>query len=158
MKYLERCFQEYKRAARPLTVEKLVEQGTKELQLGDLIAIYGEDVVYGLVFEKIGEMYNIIFLTPELVLGGAGTKIEIDDLIRSVKVTPISFYITDDLVRYCEVVRKVNKHEFEKIVHSYKKLSGRKFNGIWKKFYDFEISRVKIFYDAFLSSMINNNE
>jgi hypothetical protein len=156
MKYLERCFQEYKRAARPLTVEKLVEQGTKELQLGDLIAIYGEDVVYGLVFEKIGDMYNVILLTPQLILAGAGHKVEIDHLVRVVKITPINFYIKSDFIKYCEIVKKLDADELQKVVDSFRTLSSKDYKGVWRKFYNFEINRIKIFYDAFLSSVINN--
>jgi len=151
MKYLEETFKEYKRGAKKL--RNLVEQGTKKLEIGDVIAIYGEDIVYGLVFEKIGEMYNVIYLTTELILGGAGYKIEIDHLIRSVKTTPINFYITSDFVKY----DRVEGNKLEKILDNFKKMANR-YKGIWKKFYNFEINRIKIFYDAFLSSMINYEE
>jgi hypothetical protein len=152
MKYLEQIFQEYKKGSKK--IRKLSEQGTEKLEIGDIVAIYGEDIVYGLVFEKIGEMYNAIFLTTELVLGGAGYKIEIDHMVRSLKVTPINFYISP---KYCEVVGRVKKDEFEKILDNFKKMANR-YKGIWKKFYNFEINRIKIFYDAFLSSMINYEE
>jgi len=152
MKYLEQIFEEYKKGAKK--IRKLLEQGTEKLEIGDIVAIYGEDIVYGLVFEKIGEMYNVIFLTTELVLGGAGYKIEIDHMVRSLKVTPINFYISP---KYCEVVGRVKKDEFEKILDNFKKMANR-YKGIWKKFYNFEINRIKIFYDAFLSSMINYEE
>jgi hypothetical protein len=135
-----------------------LEQGTEKLEIGDIVAIYGEDIVYGLVFEKIGEMYNVIFLTTELVLGGAGYKIEIDHLIRSVKTTPINFYITSDFIKYCEPVRKVEENELEKIINNFNKMSSRKYKGIWKKFYNFEIKRIQIFNDALFSSMINYEE
>ena len=152
MKYLEQIFEEYKKGAKK--IRKLLEQGTEKLEIGDIVAIYGEDIVYGLVFEKIGEMYNVIFLTTELVLGGAGYKIEIDHMVRSLKVTPINFYISP---KYCEVVGRVKKDEFEKILDNFKKMANR-YKGIWRKFYNFEINRIKIFYDAFLSSMINYEE
>ncbi|WP_448375836.1 hypothetical protein [Fervidobacterium sp.] len=156
MKYLEEIFKEYKRGAKKL--RKLVDQGTEKLEIGDIIAIYGEDIAYGIVFEKIGDMYNAIFLTTELILGGAGQKIEIDHLVRSVKVTPINFYITNDLVKYCEVIGKVKEDELRKIVENFKKMANRKYRGIWEKFYTFEIKRIQIFYDAFLSKMINYEE
>lgn len=156
MKYLEEIFEEYKRGAKKL--RNLVEQGTEKLEIGDIIAIYGEDIAYGIVFEKIGDMYNAIFLTTELILGGAGQKIEIDHLVRSVKVTPINFYITNDLVKYCEVIGRVKEDELKKIVENFKKMANRKYKGIWEKFYTFEIKRIQIFYDAFLSKMINYEE
>ena len=155
MKYLEEIFEEYKSARK---LRNLVEQGTKKLEIGDVIAIYGEDIVYGLVFEKIGEMYNVIFLTTELVLGGAGYKIEIDHLVRAVKVTPLNFYIKSDFIKYCEPVRKVEENELEKILDNFKKMANRKYKGIWKKFYNFEIKRIQIFNDALFSSMINYEE
>lgn len=156
MKYLEEIFEEYKKGSKK--IRKLLEQGTEKLEIGDIVAIYGEDIVYGLVFEKIGEMYNVIFLTTELVLGGAGYKIEIDHLIRSVKTTPINFYITSDFIKYCEPVRKVEENELEKIINNFNKMSSRKYKGIWKKFYNFEIKRIQIFNDALFSSMINYEE
>lgn len=156
MKYLEEIFEEYKRGAKKL--RKLVEQGTEKLEIGDIIAIYGEDIAYGIVFEEIGDMYNAIFLTTELILGGAGQKIEIDHLVRSVKVTPINFYITNDLVKYCEVIGRVKEDELRKIVENFKKMANRKYKSIWEKFYTFEIKRIQIFYDAFLSKMINYEE
>jgi len=155
MKYLEEIFEEYKSARK---LRNLVEQGTKKLEIGDVIAIYGEDIVYGLVFEKIGEMYNVIYLTTELILGGAGYKIEIDHLVRAVKVTPLNFYIKSDFIKYCEPVRKVEENELEKILDNFKKMANRKYKGIWKKFYNFEIKRIQIFNDALFSSMINYEE
>lgn len=156
MKYLEQIFQEYKKGSKK--IRKLLEQGTQKLDIGDVVAIYGEDIVYGLVFEKIGEMYNLIFLTTELVLGGAGYKIEIDHLVRTLKVTPLNFYIKSDFIKYCEVIGKVEENELEKIINNFNKMSSRKYKGIWNKFYNFEINRIRIFYDAFLSSMINYEE
>jgi hypothetical protein len=156
MKYLEQIFQEYKKWSKK--IRKLSEQGTEKLEIGDIVAIYGEDIVYGLVFEKIGEMYNAIFLTTELILGGAGYKIEIDHLIRSVKTTPINFYITSDFIKYCEVIDRVKGNKLEKILENFNKMSSRKYKGIWKKFYNFEIKRIQIFNDALFSSMINYEE
>jgi hypothetical protein len=156
MKYLEEIFEEYKKGAKK--IRKLLEQGTEKLEIGDIVAIYGEDIVYGLVFEKIGEMYNVIFLTTELVLGGAGYKIEIDHLVRAVKVTPLNFYIKSDFIKYCEPVRKVEENELEKIINNFNKMSSRRYKGIWKKFYNFEIQRIQIFNDALFSSMINYEE
>jgi len=156
MKYLEQIFQEYKKGSKK--IRKLLEQGTQKLDIGDVVAIYGEDIVYGLVFEKIGEMYNLIFLTTELILGGAGYKIEIDHLVRAVKVTPLNFYIKSDFIKYCEPVRKVEENELEKIINNFNKMSSRQHKGIWKKFYNFEIKRIQIFNDALLSSMINYEE
>jgi len=156
MKFLEEIFEEYKRGAKKL--RKLVDQGTEKLEIGDIIAIYGEDIAYGIVFEKIGDMYNAIFLTTELILGGSGQKIDLNHLVRSVKVTPINFYITNELVKYCEVIGKVKEDELRKIVDNFKKMASRKYKGIWKKFYNFEIKRIQMFYDAFLSNMINYEE
>ncbi len=155
MKYLEQIFQEYKKGSKK--IRNLVDQGTKKLEIGDVIAIYGEDIVYGLVFEKIGEMYNVIYLTTELILGGAGQKIEIDHLVRAVKVTPLNFYITGDFIKYCEVIDRVEGNKLEKILDNFKKMANR-YKGIWKKFYNFEIKRIQIFNDALFSSMINYEE
>jgi hypothetical protein len=156
MKYLEEIFEEYKKGSKK--IRKLLEQGTEKLEIGDIVAIYGEDIVYGLVFEKIGEMYNVIYLTTELILGGAGYKIQIDHLVRAVKLTPLNFYIKSDFIKYCEVIDRVEGNKLEKILDNFKKMANRKYKGIWKKFYNFEIKRIQIFNDAFLSSMINYEE
>jgi len=150
MRYLADVFADYRMWARPLKF--VAGQGTQQLDVADVVAIYGDDIVYGVVFETLGEYYNVIYLTTELILGGDGYKISLNHLVDSAKVTPINFYIK---ANYCEVVRKLSEDEFAKVVDSFKKLSNKHFGKIWKKNYLFETKRLQLFYDMFLSEIID---
>ncbi len=150
MRYLVNVLRDYCQLSRPL--RSVLNQGTQQLEPGDIVAIYGDDIVYGVILERHGDWYNAIYLTTQLVLGGAGYKVDIGHLVNSAKVTPINFYVKPE---YCEIVKKLSKDEFDKVVCSFNQLSGKKFSGIWKKFYTFETQRLQLLYDMFLSEIID---
>jgi hypothetical protein len=149
-KYLREVFADYRAAAKPLG--NIRKQGTQKLDIGDIVAIYGDDIAYGVVFEDLGEFYNIIYLTSQLTLAGAGYKLQIDHLVKTVKVTPINFYVPAE---YCEVIGKLDAAELEKVVDSFKKLSSKNYRGIWKQFYNFEARRLQPLYDTFMHAMLS---
>lgn len=150
MRYLKDILADYKTCSKPLA--KIVTQGTQQLDIGDVVAIYGDDLIYGVVFEQVGDYYNVILLTTELVLGGNGYKVILNHLVDAAKVTPINFYVKPE---YCEVVRKLSQDEFMNVVESFKKLSQRRYEGIWQEFYTFETQRLQVLYDIFLNDVIN---
>jgi hypothetical protein len=150
VRYLRDVLRDYKAWAKPLV--RIVDQGTQHLDIGDVVAIYGDDIVYGVVFDKVDNYYNVIFLTTELLLGGNGYKVAINHLVDSAKVTPINFYVKPEC---CEVVRKLSQDEFQQVVDSFEKLSHRQYKGIWQEFYTFETQRLQVLYDTFLNDVIN---
>jgi hypothetical protein len=150
VRYLRDVLDDYKAWAKPLV--QVIDQGTQQLDISDVVAIYGDDVIYGVVFDKVGDYYNVILLTTELVLGGNGHKVVLNHLVDSARVTPINFYVK---ANYCEVVRKLSQDEFRQVVDSFKKLSQRQHKGIWQEFYAFETQRLQTLYDTFMNEMIN---
>jgi len=149
VRYLRDLFADYCAFSKPLN--KILQQGTQQLDIGDVVAIYGDDIIYGVVFEQ-GDYHNVILLTTELVLGGNGYKVILNHLVDAAKVTPINFYVKPE---YCEVVRKLSQDEFMNVVESFKKLSQRRYEGIWQEFYTFETQRLQVLYDIFLNDVIN---
>lgn len=150
MRYLRDVFAEYVAGSKPLN--KIVQQRTQQLDVGDVVAIYGDDLIYGVVYEQVGDYYNVILLTTELVLGGNGYKVALNHLVNSAKVTPINFYVK---ANYCEVVRKLTREEFRQVLDSFEKLSQRRYKSIWQEFYTFEAQRLQVLYDTFLNDVIN---
>ncbi len=150
MKYLREVFKNYKAGAKPLG--RIINQGTEKLEIGDVVAIYGDDIVYGVVFEQLGDLYNVIYLTTELILGGAGYKLQINHLVRAAKVTPINFYVPAE---YCEVIGKLDADELQKVLNNFKELSKKNYRGIWKQFYNFEVQRLQPLYDLFIYTTID---
>lgn len=150
MRYLRDLFADYCAFSRPLN--KILQQGTQQLDIGDVVAIYGDDIIYGVVFEQVGDYHNVILLTTELVLGGNGYKVILNHLVDAAKVTPINFYVKPE---YCEVVRKLSQDELMNVVESFKKLSQKRYEGIWQEFYTFETQRLQVLYDTFLNDVIN---
>ncbi|QAV33179.1 hypothetical protein SAMN04488510_12723 [Fervidobacterium changbaicum] len=148
MEYLKRILKDYKAHSRK--VEVLIDQGTEKLKIGDVFCIYGEDLVYGVVVEDIGEVYKAVYLTPELILAGDGHELRVDHLVSALKVTPIALYLTPEMIKYCEVVMNLPKDELAKVKESYENKASRGYQGVWKEFYDFEALRIEIFYEKFL--------
>jgi hypothetical protein len=150
VKYLRDILKDYCQLSKPLG--RILQQKTQQLEPGDVIAIYGDDIVYGIVLEQAGDWYNAIYLTTELMLGGAGYRVAVNHLVDVAKVTPINFYVKPE---HCEVVRKLSQDELKQVVDSFKKLSQRQYKGIWQEFYTFETQRLQVLYDTFLNDVIN---
>ncbi|ABS61246.1 hypothetical protein [Fervidobacterium nodosum] len=154
MKKLKEIFDNYKSISK--VIEKPYEVGIERLEIGDIFVVYAEDLVYGVVIEELDGVYNAIFLTSELILGGPGYKVKVNHLVSALKVTPINFYVIPELVKYCEVIGKVQ--DLETLKENFRKLTEREYKGVWKSFYEWETKRIGIFYDAFLEYISTQEE
>lgn len=156
MVYLEKILEDYKQSS--VILNTLNDQGTKKLEVGDIVCAYGEDIAYGVIVGTVEEIYKAVLLTSELILAGSGYKIKVDHLVKTLKVTPISFYITPEMVTYFEVIKHIDQQEVEKVIKSYEKKASREYHGVWKEFYDFESQRIEIFYKKFLEYIQSKDE
>lgn len=131
-----------------------LDVNTDNMNIGDVFCIYGNDLIYGVVIDKLigynTTIYRCVYLTPSLILSGNSLKLRINHLVKSVKVSPIVFYITPDTIKYCDVVTTVDIDTVDKISQVYNVKANRTYRGVWKKFWDYESKKLEFFYDKFL--------
>lgn len=123
LSYLEKRFKVYQRNTKKIK-ELKAGKAPKTLSTGDVICLYGDNSpIYAVVVED-GEIKNCVVLASELVLAGEGPLVRVNHLVSLLRVTPLNFYLTCDMEKYCEVIGKTDA---KKIVESHQKRKTRSF-------------------------------
>jgi len=147
MNYLEERLKIYMRDAKKIRKLKSVSR-PRGISVGDVVCLYGDNgPIYAVVIDDDKETKNCVVLTPELILSGEGLLVRVNHLVSLLRVTPLNFYLTRDMEKYCEVVGKV---DVERIAESYRKLKEKAYRGVRKRFYRYEVKRIEIVYNMFL--------
>ena len=147
--YLEKCFRRYKRLNKKITQLK-EGPNTPSIRAGDVICIYGDTgPVYGVVTEE-GVVKNCILLSPELFLAGDGLLLRVEHLVNLLRVTPINFYLTPNMYKACEPIGKLKQEDLARVVENFQNLRQKHWSGVRRKFFEYEMKRIEILYNAFL--------
>lgn len=148
LNYLKQQLRVYKKMYKKITKLKPAPKRQK-FDVGDIICIYGEeDFVYAVVVAKTNQLSDCVLLTPELILAGDGLIVKVDHFVSALRVTPINFYVTDDIEQYCEVVARV---DVQKVLESHNQLKQREYHGVRKKFWQYETERIELLYSMFFN-------
>ncbi|QTA38795.1 hypothetical protein JYK00_04620 [Thermosipho ferrireducens] len=134
---------------------KFKEIKSNTLKIGDIFVIYTTHFpIYGIVAEKIGEMYECIYLTPELFLASPLAKrIELDHLVSIVAITHIRFYVFKDFAeKHCEVIKN-EKEKLKDIIENSTKLNNEFYTGYRKKFFEIEVKKLSKLFEIFFERM-----
>lgn len=147
---MEELLKLYRKEAKKIKELKSVSRSV-EVGIGDVLCLYGDNgPIYAVVVEDDGEVKNCVVLTPELVLSGEGVLVKVNHLVSLLRVTPLNFYLTRGMERYCEVIGKT---DVQKILESHRRLKQIVHRGVRKRFYGYEVKRIEIVYRMFLESL-----
>jgi len=145
--YLEKRLKAYMRHAKK--IKELKPGLARKVSVGDAVCLYGDNgPIYAVVMDDEEAKYCVV-LTPELILSGEGLLVRVNHLVSLLRVTPLNFYLTRDMEKYCEVIGKV---DVERIAENHQKLKEKTYHGVRRKFYSYEAKRMEILYEMFLNS------
>ena len=146
MSYLEKRLKAYMKETKKIEELKLGSKPGK-VSAGDVVCLYGDNgPIYAVVMDDEEAKYCVV-LTPELILSGEGLLVRVNHLVSLLRVTPLNFYLTRDMEKYCEVIGKV---DVERIAENHQKLKEKTYHGVRKRFYRYEVKRIGILYEMFL--------
>lgn len=131
-----------------LNIESLKRApGGKALEVGDVFAIYGDILVYGVVIEKSGDLAECVLLSPDVFLSSSeALKIKVNHLVDYVYVTHVYFYIKDNFAQnYCQVIINI-KEDINKIAENVEKLDEQIYTGPRKEYFDLVIKQLRKLY------------
>lgn len=143
-----------------LNIESLKRApGGKALEVGDVFAIYGDILVYGVVIEKNGDLAECVLLSQDVFLSSSkALKIKVNHLVDYVYVTHVNFYIEDNFAKnYCQVIINV-KEDINKIAENVEELEEQIYTGPRKEYFDLLIDQISLLYDIFFVKIFNETK